>query len=226
MGGRSSGRIQGKSVACLFALMLLAPQLVLAQQYSGDRYAQGTVVHGSDDAAAAVRRYRDQLESSGRHETGVTETILRYGPAQPDTYRRAPQADAHAGIGDYSYRKCVACHEQSAANLHTVRANNTCRQCHGPDPIASVAHYFSRLNPIRRHAYVCAKCHEGAGASFATYVIHQPPPSGSETRTTFPALFFSDRLMFWLIVGVFIVFLPHSVGWWIREWFVKKKAES
>ncbi|MDH3694289.1 MAG: hypothetical protein OER96_06945 [Gammaproteobacteria bacterium] len=212
-------------VAWLFALVLLAPQLAWAQQYSADRYATTNAAAGTDDATAAVRRYRDQLASSGYYETSDARNMLPYGPTETDAYRRAAQADAHAGLGDYSHRKCVACHEQSAANLHTIRANNTCRQCHGPEPIASVTHYFSRLNPVRRHAYVCAKCHEGAGASFASYVVHEPLPSSSEARMAFPALFYSDRLMFWLIVGVFLIFIPHSVGWWIREWFVKKKPE-
>ena len=222
---RSSQRAWDMRVAWLWVLLLL-PQLAAAQQYTGESYAERAVMTGSEDAAAAARRYQDQLASSGRYETGDVRSTLRYGPTELDAYRRAPQVDAHAGLGDYSHRKCVACHEQSAANLHTVRANNTCRQCHGQDPIASVTHYFSQLNPIRRHAYVCAKCHEGAGASFATYVVHEPLPSSSETRMAFPALFYSDRLMFWLIVGVFIVFLPHSVGWWIREWFAKKKPED
>ncbi|MDH3637685.1 MAG: cytochrome c3 family protein [Gammaproteobacteria bacterium] len=213
-------------VVWLFALLLVLPQLTSAQQQDRDRYRVRTATSGTDEAEAAVRRYRDQLLSSGRYEIDDAAGTLPYGPTKGDAIRSVPRADAHAGLKDYPYRKCVACHEQAPANIHTIRANNTCRQCHGGDPIASVEHYYSPLNPIRRHAYACAKCHEGANASFATYVVHEPMPSAADTRNTFPALFYSDRLMFWLIVGVFLLFIPHSVGWWIREWFTKKKPEA
>jgi hypothetical protein len=90
-----------------------------------------------------------------------------------------------------------------------------------------VDHYYSALNPIRRHAYVCAKCHEGASASFATYVIHPPAAARAlATRSSFPALYWTDWFMTALIIGVFLVFLPHGIAWWVREWFVKRKRED
>jgi hypothetical protein len=82
------------------------------------------------------------------------------------------------------------------------------------------------MNTIRRHAYVCAKCHEGSSASFATYVVHEPVASAPETRRAFPALYYGYLFMFLLIVGVFIVFIPHGVLWWIREWFVRSERET
>jgi hypothetical protein len=212
------------TASVVVALLLLLPPTSWAQQQ--ERYGERAAASAADDWMAAVRRYRDQLLSSGRFETDDATTLLPYGPTEADAPRRAPKADAHAGLKDYTRRKCVACHEGAADNIHTARANNTCRQCHGADPIASLDHYFSPLNPIRRHAYNCAKCHEGAGASFATYVVHEPRPTAAETRAMFPAFFYTHQFMFWLIVGVFLLFIPHSVGWLIREWFMKKKPEA
>ena len=107
--------------------------------------------------------------------------------------------------------------------MHTVRANLTCRQCHGGEPIASIEHYFSPMNPIRRHAYVCAKCHEGASASYASYVIHAPNPSLAGTQKNFPVLFYAFWFMIAIAVGTFVVFLPHTILWGIREMFIKKE---
>ncbi len=75
---------------------------------------------------------------------------------------------------------CTSCHEQTAkvgahvvhsfgncVNCHMPRMNIKCVQCHRSQPIFGVHHYYSPMNPIRRHAYVCAKCHEGSTPSFA-----------------------------------------------------------
>ncbi len=171
----------------------------------------------------AVRRYRDYLVSSAYYDPSDAVPMLRYGPQRSDDFRLPARRDAHQGIRGVGFRTCASCHEAQRSNIHSVRGNNTCRQCHGGDPIASVDHYFSPLNPIRRHAYVCAKCHQGASASFATYLVHEPAAGAAETRSAFPALYWSHIFMFLLIVGVFIVMLPHSVLWWVREWFVRKK---
>jgi hypothetical protein len=104
-----------------------------------------------------------------------------------------------------------------------VRANLTCRQCHGGEPIASIDHYYSLMNPIRRHAYVCAKCHEGASASYASYVVHAPNPSLAGTLESFPVLFYAFWIMIVIAVGTFALFLPHTILWGIRELFIKKE---
>lgn len=56
-------------------------------------------------------------------------------------------------------------------------------------PVAGTFHYYSPLNPIRKHAYVCAKCHQGATANFATFVVREPSPIAAATAESFPALF-------------------------------------
>ena len=79
------------------------------------------------------------------------------------------------------------------------------------------------MNPIRKHAYICAKCHEGASVSFASYVVHTPNPALADTRTTFPVLFYVFWAMAAIAIGTFVIFLPHTALWGIRELFVKKE---
>ena len=79
------------------------------------------------------------------------------------------------------------------------------------------------MNPIRRHAYVCAKCHEGASASYAAYVVHEPNPALSSTFKEFPVLAYAFWIMVVIAVGTFVLFLPHTFLWGIRELFIKKK---
>jgi hypothetical protein len=79
------------------------------------------------------------------------------------------------------------------------------------------------MNPIRRHAYVCGKCHQGANASYASYIVHTPFPSLAGTRTTFPVLFYAFWIMVAIAVGTLLVFLPHTILWGIREVFIKKE---
>jgi hypothetical protein len=97
----------------------------------------------------------------------------------------------------------------------------TCVQCHRSQPGAGVFHYYSPLNPIRRHAYVCAKCHEGATPSFASYMVHEPNPLAAETRDTFPALYYAVWFMLILAGGVFVIFLPYTAFWWVRDFVAK-----
>ncbi|MEA3410820.1 MAG: hypothetical protein U9R74_04695 [Pseudomonadota bacterium] len=181
---------------------------------------------GAEDAGALIRRYRDEIQSSDYFDPSDNAMSLQFGPRSTAAPAPGPKADAHAGVKGYTFRRCENCHEQEANNLHTIRGNNTCRQCHRREPIASIDHYFSILNPIRRHAYVCAKCHEGSSASFATYVVHEPVAASIETRDQFPFLYYAYWFMFWLLLGVLLIFVPHGIGWWLREWFVKRRREA
>ena len=186
-------------------------------------FAQQVMAPPGIDADAAISRYRDQILSSAYYDPSDQVPQLRFGPAPQQGFALPPKLDAHIGIKGDMTRGCASCHETATANSHKIKSNITCHQCHGGRPIASSDHYFSPMNPIRRHAYVCAKCHEGASASFATYVVHQDREITSDTRKTFPALYWSHAFMLALIVGVMLIFLPHGIAWWIREWFVKRR---
>jgi len=73
------------------------------------------------------------------------------------------------------------------------------------------------MNPIRRHAYVCAKCHEGANISFATFKVHEPKASDPATRKTFASLYYTNWFMYLLIVGTMAFFGLHTLIWVGKE---------
>jgi hypothetical protein len=196
------------------------------------------IVYSQEEVASAIRRYKERETSTGyyeeyevkpRHELpllgvpGVSRGIFPYSPTKADVRVRTRLADSHWGIKFYENRRCEECHMHETMDDHTVRANLTCRQCHGGEPIASIEHYYSPLNPIRRHAYVCAKCHEGSGASFASYIVHQPPPGAQKTRTSFPALYYAYWFMLFLLVFTLAVFIPHSFLVGLRELLGRKR---
>jgi hypothetical protein len=199
-------------------------------------------VHPQEEVSSALRRYRDLEVSTGYYEEyevlprrqrplvslpGVQRGRLPYSPSAAAAVRiRTRLADSHRGLKFYDVKKCEACHPEQSDDLHTIRANLTCRQCHGGEPIASIDHYYSPMNPIRRHAYVCAKCHEGAGASFASYVIHPPDPMDIEALREFPVLYYAFWAMVAIAVGTFLVFLPHTFLWGIRELMTRKKEHD
>ncbi len=195
-----------------------------------------------EEVASAIRRYRQHEVSTGYYEEyevkprrmlplveipGVRRGLFPYSPSAARVRIRSRLADSHRSIRFYQRARCQKCHIEQTRDIHTVRANLTCRQCHGGEPIASIDHIYSPMNPIRRHAYVCAKCHEGSSASFASYVIHSPNPADMNTRKTFPLLFYVFWGMVTLTVGTFLFALPHAALWGVRELFIKEeKAEG
>jgi hypothetical protein len=194
-----------------------------------------------EEVASSIRRYKDREASTGYYEEyevkprrqrpfveipGVNRGIFAYSPTSARVRVRTRLADSHQGIKFYKRRRCEECHIQETRDLHTVRANLTCRQCHGGEPIASIEHYFSPMNPIRRHAYVCAKCHEGSNASYAGYVVHEPNPALASTFKNFPVLAVAFWAMVAIAVGTFVLFLPHTIMWGIRELFMKKENKT
>jgi len=191
-----------------------------------------------EEVASAIRRYKDKELSTGYYEEyevrprrqrpfveipGVQKGIFPYSPTAAQVRIRTRLADSHQGLNFYAGRRCEDCHPKQARDIHTVRANLTCRQCHGGEPIASIAHYYSPMNPIRRHAYICAKCHQGANASYASYRVHEPNPALASTFKEFPVLAWAFWIMVAIAVGTFAVFLPHTALWGIRELFAKKE---
>jgi hypothetical protein len=206
----------------VLAVMLLGPATAPAQE----------------EVTSAIRRYKQYEVSTGYYEEyevrprrqrplieipGVTRGIFPYSPAAATVRVRTRLADSHRGIKFYWGRRCEDCHIAETHDIHTTRANLTCRQCHGGEPIASINHYFSPMNPIRRHAYVCAKCHEGASASYASYIVHEPAAGSSIARTSFPILYYTYWFMLVLLVGTLAFFIPHSFLVGLRELFKNKR---
>ena len=206
----------------ILAVLLLLPESASAQE----------------ETASAIRRYRQRELSTGYYEQyevkprrmvplvgvpGVTRGVFPYSSGTDRVRIRTRLADSHQGIKFYKNLRCEYCHIRETMDRHTVRANLTCRQCHGGEPIASIQHYYSPLNPIRKHAYVCAKCHEGASVSYASYVVHPPNPAMTSTKKTFPVLFYAFWVMVIIAAATFVVFLPHTIVWGFRELFQKKE---
>jgi len=190
-----------------------------------------------EEVASSIRRYKAYEASTGYYEEyevlpqrqrpfvtipGVRRGIFPYSPTAAEVRSRSRLADSHLGLKFYETLRCETCHTQEARDIHTVRANLTCRQCHGGEPIASINHYYSPMNPIRRHAYVCAKCHEGASASYASYVVHEPLAGSHKAKLSFPVLYYAYWFMFILLVGTLAFFIPHSFLTGLRELFKKK----
>lgn len=213
----------------------LAGVLVLGLMFAGD------FATAQDEVASSIRRYKAYEASTGYYEDyevlprrqrplitipNIRQGIFPYSPSAAAVRSRAHLADSHQGIRFYWGRQCGDCHTAAAMDIHTVRANLTCRQCHGGEPVASINYYWSPLNPIRRHAYVCSKCHEGASASYASYVIHEPNPAMAATFKSFPVLAWAFWIMIGIAAGTFVLFLPHTLLWGIRELFVKKKTSG
>ena len=191
-----------------------------------------------EEVTSAIRRYKqyevstgyyEQYEARPRHQRplvgipGVSRGVFPYSPTAASVRSRSHLADSHRGIKFYWGRRCEDCHINETHDIHTTRANLTCRQCHGPEPIASIDHYYSPMNPIRRHAYVCAKCHEGASASYASYIVHEPAAGSSLARSSFPILYYTYWFMLVLLVGTLAFFIPHSFLVGLRELFKNKR---
>jgi len=199
------------------------------------------VVSAQEEVTSAIRRYKQYEFSTGYYEEheakprrqrplvsvpGVSQGLFPYSPSGAEVRNRARLADSHQGIKFYDRRRCEECHVKETMDIHTVRANLTCRQCHGGEPIASLEHYYSPMNPIRKHAFVCAKCHEGASASFAAYMVHEPAPGSTEARKTFPGLYYTYWFMLLLLAGTLAFFIPHTFFVGLRELFRKKRKEE
>lgn len=195
----------------------------------------------AEEVASAIRRYKAYETSTGYYEEyevlprrqrpfveipGVRRGIFPYSPTAAQTRVRTRLADSHLGIKFYQNRRCEDCHIRETRDIHTTRANLTCRQCHGGEPVASIKHYFSPMNPIRRHAYVCSKCHEGSSASFAAYIVHQPDPGSLEAKRDFPILYYTYIFMLTLLVCTLAFFIPHSILVGLRELFGRKRDKK
>ncbi len=194
-----------------------------------------TLPCAAQEEVAGADRYKLREASTGYYEqyevlpsrgspfvqwNAPAETVTTGGRAPAATY----QADAHALVQNYRHQRCESCHKVEAYNnRHATRKNIACRQCHGLEPIAGINHYFSPLNPIRRHATVCAKCHQGASGSFAMYVVHEPAPLKAGTAKSFPVLYWAVWIMLGIAIGTFALFLPHTGLWVLRELFARKK---
>jgi hypothetical protein len=215
------------------ALGVLIGFVVLLIVLSGPTLAQKEVT-------SKIYRYRERVatgyyegyEVSPRRQRALVKApasrrgLFPFGSSSAMVRIRARLPDSHRALKFYFRNTCIECHPEQARNIHSVRAGITCRQCHGPEPIAAIKHHYSPMNPIRRHAYICAKCHEGANASFASFYVHEPPAISPSTRESFPFLFYTAWGMLLLLLGTLAFFIPHSFMVGLRELFENKSLEK
>ncbi|WP_319541761.1 hypothetical protein [uncultured Pseudodesulfovibrio sp.] len=207
----------------IFITSLLLTGLFLALPCAAQEELAGTQRYTLREASTGFYEEHEVIPGRGspfRQWNAPSGVISRGGSGKVATY----QADAHAGLANYRHQRCESCHKEAAHNnRHATRRNIDCSQCHGTGAIAGVNYYFSPLNPIRRHAYVCAKCHQGASGSFAMYVVHEPSPLLAGTAESFPALYWATWIMLAIAFFSFALFLPHTGLWMLRELFTRKK---
>ena len=209
------------------ALMLLLPGSGFGQEEMASRYYRYRSTEMStgvyEEYEARPRSMQGRMEGAEIQGRGIGRAFEEENRA----WNRIFLNDAHRGLRFYEQRRCVDCHAQeSRNNRHYVRHGITCRQCHGEEPIASSAHFYSRLNVFRKHTHVCSKCHEGAGISFARYAVHEPNPAMASTVQEMPILFYAFWFMIVLAVGTFALFLPHTILWGFRELFMRKEGRD
>ncbi len=206
-----------RTFICLLGVLLAMPTAI-AQSMDASRDRSGSGYFRDQDTLPGAYRFYNQLPAGRGGLWGL-------GPNQQQIRRSSFKMDAHEGVPNFSpQQRCRQCHAIQIKDLHGLRMEIACVQCHRSQPIAGVYHYYSTLNPIRRHAYVCAKCHEGATPSFASYLVHEPNPIAAEARSSFPLLFYGVWFMLILAVGVFLFFLPYTGLWWLRELVQKLKG--
>jgi hypothetical protein len=196
---------------------------------SGPSWAQGEVT-------SKIYRYRERV-ATGYYEgyevsprrarailpgPGIRRGLFPFGSTSALVRIRSRLPDSHRGLKFYHRNTCIECHPQQARNVHSVRAGITCRQCHGAEPIAAINYHYSAMNPIRRHSYVCAKCHEGANFAFAEYYVHEPPAQSVKAKEDFPALYYAYWFMMFLLVSVLAFFLPHGFMVVLQELGMKR----
>ncbi len=217
----------GAAIGLLFGiavLLIVSSEAPLAQQEVTSkiyRYRERVATGYYEGYEVSPRRHRAILP--GRT---IRRGLFPYGSSSAMVRIRTRLPDSHAGLKFYYRNTCIECHPEEARNIHSVRAGITCRQCHGPEPIAAIKHQYSAMNPIRRHAYVCAKCHEGANAAFAGFYVHEPPGTALSTRDSFPILFYTSWGMLVLLLGTLAFFVPHSFMVGARELFENKSLQN
>ncbi len=187
-----------------------------------------------------IYRYRERVASgyyegyevSPRRARATVERpstrrgLASYGASSARVRIRTRLPDSHRGLKFYYRNSCIECHPKQTRNLHSVRAGITCRQCHGAEPIAAIKYHYSPMNPIRRHAYVCSKCHEGANVAFGTYLIHEPRAESAAAKENFPVLYYAYWMMLLLLGGTLAFFIPHILMVFVQELAMKKKKPA
>jgi nitrate/TMAO reductase-like tetraheme cytochrome c subunit len=126
--------------------------------------------------------------------------------------------------------ECGDCHE---ANLKTYRDTfhgqvtalgftpvARCSDCHGAHRILPASDPQSSIAP-QNLVTTCRKCHPQANENFVQFAPHADP----DNRQKNPGLYYTAWLMELLIIGVFAFFGLHTILWFSRSLFGRRRAE-
>ena len=209
--------------------------------------ANCTSCHGShdirpkSDAASQVHRSNIPATCGTCHEgikaqygTGVHGQALAKGSSKVPVC-----ADCHtahgiqrADVANWQLdviRECGTCHEDKirtyrdtfhgqVTSLGFVRVA-TCAACHGAHVIHPASDPRSMVSAENR-LKTCQQCHASATAGFAEY----DPHADKDNRDRNPVLYYSARLMKWLLIGVFGFFGLHTLLWLPRGLRERRKS--
>ena len=119
-------------------------------------------------------------------------------------------------------RECGTCHEESLKTYRdTFHGQVTnlgfavvarCSDCHGSHRVLPASDPASSIAPANL-VTTCQQCHPQANANFVLYSPH----ADHEDVERNPGLYYTARLMEFLIVAVFIFFGLHTVSWLLRS---------
>jgi len=112
-------------------------------------------------------------------------------------------AEQLTGYRDTFHGKAIALGRQDVA---------ACYDCHGHHDIAKVDSTDSRTSRDHR-VETCRKCHDGANANFAQYIVH----ADHSNREAYPQLYYVFWGMTALLVGTFAFFALHTLLWLYRS---------
>lgn len=161
-----------------------------------------------------------------RYAVGVHgEAVARGNPEAPNcaTCHTAhgitrTQGDSWKAQG---LNECGSCHKEAVRTYRDTFHGQvtrlgfmrvaTCSDCHGAHDVFPKADPRSMVSEARL-VQTCARCHEGATASFAQYDPHAD--RGNRERN--PVLYYAARFMHVLLIGVFAFFGIHTALWFSR----------
>jgi hypothetical protein len=169
-----------------------------------------TSLEWTDDAHAAAVSGQQGIEIVDGHIR--TPSCAGCHGAHPILPKAAPDFATHVT------ERCQACHEdysESFADSYHGKAATLgsdqvaqCAGCHGAHsvyPARDARSSVSEDNLLE----TCRSCHPEAGAKFAGFRPHAHPNDPNEL----PQIYWTNRFMIWLLMGVFGLFGLHSILW-------------
>jgi nitrate/TMAO reductase-like tetraheme cytochrome c subunit len=169
-----------------------------------------------------ARSVHAQQVAEGQHGAAVCSdchTSHRIRRTDVDTWRLAV------------IEECGTCHvDQIGTYRDTYHGKVTalgfarvagCSSCHGSHTILPASHPESAIAPQNRLA-TCRACHTEANENFAKY----DPHADKHDRARSPLLYWTNRFMQTLVLGVILFFGAHTVLWFPRSLKARRERDA